>query len=293
MRCLLPIFATGLIWSWSNPAMFTNVAEWPIFRWKALTSVPAYHAEALAWYASVSSNATLAQLQAVSDFCTAVDTAGIRGNFLRFNPFLGTNLAASLIPLYRGTSAVHAVGLSADAATAFAEGDYATNTALTGDGTSKYLDTGVSLTNSSVGQNIGFVAFGDFTALSYTNASPIGTADFGVNHYQQVYLGSGVFGGYHGELQGVIFSVPTECALSCRTATNELFGVDSSAAVQTNLNAIATNLVTGSVWVFADNGGGRFWPASLDCYGILKDARPPTLLSIRGAVSNLMSAVGR
>jgi len=87
---------------------------------------------------------------AVNDFCTAIDAAGIRDRFYRLNLFCGgtsgtsTGLAACLVPLYRGQSRLgvqygNAIDINNGP---FAVGDYAENSGLQGNGTSKYLQTG-------------------------------------------------------------------------------------------------------------------------------------------------------
>jgi hypothetical protein len=63
------------------------------------------HPEAVAWRDAVVDNGgsvSGATLAAVSDFCNAIDAAGIRDRFYRLNLFAGTGLNAALVPLYRG-----------------------------------------------------------------------------------------------------------------------------------------------------------------------------------------------
>lgn len=108
-----------------------------------------YHAEALAWKTAAEANGgtvTTSTLAAVSTFCNAIDAAGIRDRFLRLNLFCGSNLAAARTPLYRGASLTGTqYGSAADVNNGpFVSGDYSESTGLTGNGTSKYLDTGVT-----------------------------------------------------------------------------------------------------------------------------------------------------
>jgi len=68
----------------------------------------AYHPEAKAWRTAALANGgtvSASTMQAVSDFCAAIDAAGIRSSFLRLNLVCGGNLAAARTPLYRGASA--------------------------------------------------------------------------------------------------------------------------------------------------------------------------------------------
>jgi hypothetical protein len=91
-------------------------------------------------------------LSAASKFCAAIASAGIRDRFYRLNLFCGTGLNAALVPLYRGPSLGGTqyggttdtnngpfVGVGTDYTETGASGG------LTGNGTSKYLDTGFSM----------------------------------------------------------------------------------------------------------------------------------------------------
>jgi hypothetical protein len=88
---------------------------------------------------------------AVNQFCNDIDGAGIRDRFYRLNLFCGTadaSLIAVRTPLYRGQSLGGTqFGSAIDANVNFAITDYAETGAsggLLGDGTSKYLSTGLT-----------------------------------------------------------------------------------------------------------------------------------------------------
>ena len=110
-----------------------------------------YHPEAVSWKSrAVANGGTVSSgtMQAVSDFCTAIDDIGtIRSAFLRLNLVCGDNLAAALTPLYRGTSASgYQYGAAADINNGpYAPENYTEATGLTGNGTSKFVDTSVHL----------------------------------------------------------------------------------------------------------------------------------------------------
>jgi hypothetical protein len=90
--------------------------------------------------------------QAVSDFCTAIDAAGIRDRFYRLNLFCGSNLTAALVPLYRGPSlAGTQYGNTTDTNNNFVSGDYVetgTGGGLTRASGSKTLTTGLTPANA-------------------------------------------------------------------------------------------------------------------------------------------------
>jgi hypothetical protein len=95
-------------------------------------------------------------LAAVSQFCLAIDAAGIRDRFYRLNLFCGNGLSAALVPLYRGPSRTGTqFGLTTDANVGpFVAGDYTLATGLTGNGSNKYLQTGVSSSAWITGGNV-------------------------------------------------------------------------------------------------------------------------------------------
>ena len=108
------------------------------------------HQDAASWAARVVANGgsvTGTTLAAVSKFCAAIASAGIRDRFYRLNLFCGTGLNAALVPLYRGPSLGGTqYGGATDTNNAFVGvgTDYAETGAsggLLGNGTSKYLDT--------------------------------------------------------------------------------------------------------------------------------------------------------
>jgi hypothetical protein len=70
-------------------------------------SVGIWNADAADWIRRVQANdgaVSTATANAVTDFCNAIDAAGIRDRFYRLNGFCGTGLNACLVPLYRGPS---------------------------------------------------------------------------------------------------------------------------------------------------------------------------------------------
>ena len=111
------------------------------------------HPEAAAWSARVVANGGSVSgttMSAVSKFCAAIASAGIRDRFYRLNLFCGTGLNAALVPLYRGPSlgGTQYGGATDTNVGPFVSGDFAEAGAgggLKGNGTSKYLDTGVLL----------------------------------------------------------------------------------------------------------------------------------------------------
>jgi hypothetical protein len=95
-------------------------------------------------------------MKAVDTFCKAIVTAGIRDRFYRLNLFAGSNLSAALVPLYRGTSlgGTQFGGTTDTNNGPFVSGDYSETGAtggLKGNGSTKYLDTGLAGNTFSAG----------------------------------------------------------------------------------------------------------------------------------------------
>jgi hypothetical protein len=117
------------------------------------------HPEAAAWRSAVVANGgsvSASTMRAVSKFCADIDAAGIRDKLYRVNLFAGTGLNACLVPLYRGPSRTGTqYGNTTDTNQGpFVSGDYAETGAsggLKGNGSSKYLDTGLPGNTFSAG----------------------------------------------------------------------------------------------------------------------------------------------
>ena len=109
------------------------------------------HPEAAAWKTAVIANGGTVSggtLNAVSKFCADIDAAGIRDRFLRANLVCGDSLLAALVPLYRGQSRTGTqLGNTTDTNNNFVSGDYTQATGLQGNGSTKYLITGVNASN--------------------------------------------------------------------------------------------------------------------------------------------------
>jgi hypothetical protein len=97
-------------------------------------------ADALAWASAVTAAGgtySPATLTAVSTFVASAKGSGYWSKLNRINLFCGDQLVAALVPLKAGG------GNALDAAVAFVGGDYTEATGLTGNGTTKYLTTGL------------------------------------------------------------------------------------------------------------------------------------------------------
>lgn len=136
-----------------------------------------FHPEASAWRSAVIANGgsvAASTVRAVSDFCIAIDAAGIRDRFYRLNLFCGTGLNSCFVPLYRGQSLTgtqygNVIDINVGP---FTSDDYVETGAsggLQGNGIGKRLDTGLDGSELSPGNR--HVSSYDIVSAT-TNYSP-------------------------------------------------------------------------------------------------------------------------
>jgi hypothetical protein len=119
-------------------------------KWGITLAPQVSNADAQDWVNRVYANGgtvSTSTATAVNSFCNDIDAAGIRDRFYRLNLFAGTGLNAALVPVYRGDSLGGTqYGNTTDTNVGlFVSGDYAETVGLTGNGTSKYLNTGFNV----------------------------------------------------------------------------------------------------------------------------------------------------
>lgn len=141
-------------------------------------------ADALAWRARVNAaggSVSQATYRAVVKFSRSCKAAGIWGKLNRVNLFCGDQLAAALVPLKVGA------GSATDTNTNFVAGDYSETTGLVGDGTSKWLATGVA--ENVLGLDVSLGAY-IRTVPSQALAVPIGSNATALTRTTTPYIGA-------------------------------------------------------------------------------------------------------
>lgn len=203
------------------------------------------HPEALAWRDAVVANGgtvSASTLAAVTALCKSIDSAGIRDRFYRLNLFCGDNLTACLVPLYRGPSLSGTqFGNTTDTNVNFLTTDYVELGAgggLTGNGSSKYLQSGIA-PSAWVSLNLGS-HLAAYKCTSTNSGALIGAAIRAADPTQnQVWeLGAGGLGaggrtgafgapGTHNSFLGVTRSGGTGTT-TARSFRNDQFSADNS-----------------------------------------------------------------
>lgn len=222
--------------------------------------VPPADTDALDFFARVASNAGTisdAQKSAVNALVISAKVKGYWSKINRWNLFTGTNLAACLVPLKVG------LGGATETNVSFVAGDYAASTALTGDGSSKYINTGIpitSLTNTDFGMGVWNAQQLSSEAL-YRNY--IGSSYSATGNTNRFYLLGGnasiPVNGQAGMGSAMIDSPALKTpGLKCaETALNNLFAYsNSNPLTPAAWNNLGFN--TGTIWVFAGAGVAKF-----------------------------------
>jgi len=129
-----------------------RIEQYLAAKWGITLSPQVANADAQDWINRVYANGgqvSSSTASAVNTLCNSIDAAGIRDRFYRMGIFAGSNLAAALVPLYRGQSLGGTqFGNATDTNVGpFVSGDYVETGAsggLTGNGSTKYLQTGIA-----------------------------------------------------------------------------------------------------------------------------------------------------
>ncbi len=273
------------------------------------------HPEAASWRTRVVDNGgtvSAATLKAVSDLCRAIDSAGIRSRFLRLNVFAGDNLSAVLVPLFRGASLSGAqYGLTTDAnvsAGPFVSGDYTLATGLTGNGSSKYLQTGLRLDQLPAGiETDGHLSV--YVRTTPNNNAMISSYSFhsttaADRHRYEMVPNNFTFGRETGQAGP---SSPTYPALQVgsRSSASSMFtyhnGVAGSeltysitpVATSIPFTVFARNLVTGTPPTAGSYSPTLYFSGALGSYSIGRSLNATEVTRYTNAMNTFMAALGR
>ena len=267
------------------------------------------HHEAIDWATRASANGgviSTTTIRAVSEFCRAVDTAGIRDRFARLGIFAGGNLSGALVPLYRSFSfGGTVIGGATDTNVNFVSGDYAETGAsggLQGNGTTKYLNCGASiLSQLSVG-NAHLSVSGASLSSATAGLNIIGAGGSGVNSLAAIQTQPS---SRHRSLINGTLTAPVDSAsafssgqiLSSSVASNDLRmflnGTQSGSTLATSRSG---SLTANAVFVFSFNNNGASSPSiacRLNSYSIGLGLTAAQAAAFSAAVAAFNAALGR
>ena len=269
------------------------------------------HPEAAAWRSAVVANGgsvSGSTLKAASDFCKSIDQAGIRSKFRRLNLFCGdsdASLVAVRVPLYRGESRTGTqYGNALDTNVNFVQGDYAEATGLTGNGTSKYLNTGFNVSDLPGAANCHIASYIRGTQDIASARTLLGVLFNGVTDRYRLFLqlsgSSAPNYGIQTELgkaNSAIVNNRTNTngglLISSRTSTTSLALYDDAVSIGTN--AVSTAETTGAApfFVFARNGPTEYYNGIMAGYSIGAGLSGAEVTSYYDAMNTFQTALGR
>jgi hypothetical protein len=250
---------------------------------------------------------------AVNQFCDAIDNAAggsIRDRFFRLNIFAGSNLNACLTPLYLGpTSRGIRYGNTTDTNNAFVGvgTDYAETGAsggLTGNGTTKYLDTGFNVDQLPGAANCHLSSFITGTQDIASARTLVGVLFNGVSDRYRLFLqlagSSAPNYGIQTEL-GAANSASVAnrtntnggLILSSRTSTTLLTLYDDAVSIGTTEASTAEITGASPFFVFARNGPTEFYNGRMVAYSIGAGMTAAQVTAYNTAIQAFQSAMGR
>jgi hypothetical protein len=273
------------------------------------------HPEALAWRDAVVANSgavSASTMTAVTTFCRAIDSAGLRDRFYRLNLFCGTGLEAVLVPLYRGPSRTGTqYGNTADTNANFVLADYVetgSSGGLTGNGSTKRLATGFDPVTAGIVNTDTHMSWYSRAAITANNC-PAGAFGGGApgatwqtlafGGVSQLYYRSG--GATNSGIEAAAWSGANRSGhiITMRNGSDAKAyrqGTDLGLAVTvSNVNTWAS-VSPGALFVFARNNVGtadQFLAATLQGYSLGLSMTAPQASAYSTAMQAFQTALGR
>jgi hypothetical protein len=270
------------------------------------------HPEAAAWAARVVSNGGTVSgstLSAVSKFCAAIASAGIRDRFYRLNLFCGS-FQGAFVPLFRGPSLGGTqYGNTTDTNNAFVGvgTDYAETGAsggLTGNGSTKYLNTGFNVDQLPGAANCHLSSFITGTQDIASARTLLGVLFNGVTDRYRLFLQ--LFGstapnyGIQTELGKANSAFANNrtntnggLILASRTSTTLLTLYDDAVSIGTSEVNTAETTGASPFFVFARNGPVEYYNGRMAAYSIGAGMTAAQVAAYNTAMQAFQSAMGR
>ena len=269
------------------------------------------HPDAASWASRVVANggSVGSSLPAVNTFCKAIAAAGIRDRFYRLNLFCGASnaaLDAVRTPLFRGPSLSGTQhGNTTDTNANFVAGDYAETGAsggLTGNGSTKYLATGLVPFNSGMTEQ-NYHNSGYFNATINTNGEFVSASDTRTAAFFPAFTTNGMYARFGGPSNSGL----ENATLAARNG--HLIGSRSGGAgvgYRNGVNLASGNVTSGSqafstsqppaLFVFARNAAGTpstYFTGRACMYSVGIQFTDAQALAFYTAVQAFQTALGR
>jgi heme/copper-type cytochrome/quinol oxidase subunit 3 len=291
-----------------------RVEQYLSSRWAIAIAPQVANADAQDWINRVYANGgtvSASTASAVNTLCDSLDAASLRDRFYRLNLFCGTGLNAALVPLYRGPSLGGTqYGNTTDTNNAFVGvgTDYAETGAgggLLGNGTSKYLNTGLTVSNIGTAASGHMSAYHGLSSGLNSNRYYMGANDASTSN--RFYLGTDsfstatVFGSY-GAVQNATQSLaanghgPAGHRILSRETDSSLTHYHNGSVVATNTTLITPAVSTAAFAVFAANRNGtvdRFHNSWIAAYSIGLGFNSAQAAAYRDIMQTFQTALGR
>jgi hypothetical protein len=268
-----------------------------------------FHPEAQVWRNSViaeGGTVSGSTLKAVSDFCKSIDQAGIRSKFRRLNLFCGdsdASLVAVRVPLYRGESRTGTqYGNTLDTNVNFVQGDYAENSGLTGDGSSKYLNTGFNVDQLPGAADCHLASYIRGTQNIVSTRTLVGVLFNGITDRFRLFLNASLAATYgaNGDLGktssasvGSRLNANGGLLLVSRTSTTSNTLYDDAVSIATNTTLTAETTGAAPFFVFARNGPIEYYNGIMAGYSIGAGLSGAEVTSYYNALNTFQTALGR
>lgn len=278
--------------------------------------VSASHPEVRDWALRVVANggrASATTIAAMDTFASRIDAeSGLRAAILRLNLFCGNSLNAALVPLYRSSSfGGSVVGGATDANFNFVNADFAADGSsggLTGNGSTKYLDTGFTPADwsSRTSIHLSFSGTGLATSGNSVTIGAISNADqqgtlYALDAYASyVSARAARLSNYTATpLQFPTVSSPGASEshfIGTRTAATAAVIYRGGTSAASNATSVTPSSHTRPLYVFALNSVGTantFSAARLRMYSIGNGLTAAQALAFSNAVAEFNTALGR
>lgn len=236
-----------------------------------------------------------------------VSSAAYRSKIKRLNAFVTDALTGMLVPMVRSG------GAAKDTNHNFVSGDFNVASGLTGNGSSKYLDTGFDpaaegLSSSSYGQGVYLIN----AAVVYDDTDcPIGTYNAAGDRSDIGFENAGapfaiMKGSQGGAVGGTMSDIVSEDLVGLYSIAGQ-FPVDASSKVRDYVNGVPVGAsatanaawalpALGNVTPFALNLVGtpsRFWPGTMGAYVLFSGMTNAEHLAMHTDLHTLMQGLGR